>query len=191
LEADVSSGDEPFQLGRCALRHHLAVVEQGYPIGETVGLLQILGRQEDGHVLGGETADALPDGVRFEPGLSVKELNTALRILGRAAALPGRSEVPALLHQANVKHVIPLVAPETSAIRPPVGPGLSVHRRLAQHLYLKGLSIVEEWVQASTPAQSRRETDFAAVEADLASHVQFDTGELPEDVTSGSRSRCR
>jgi HD-GYP domain-containing protein (c-di-GMP phosphodiesterase class II) len=154
-----------------------------------------LPREHDDRVFARRLSRALRsrglEGVRFEPGLSVKELNSALRILGRAAALPSRSEVPALLHQANVKHVIPLVAPEASAIRPPVGPGLSVHRRLAQHLYLKGLSIVEEWVQASTPAQSRRETDFAAVEADLASHVQFDTGELPEDVRGRMRRTKR
>jgi len=133
------------------------------------------------------------DGVRFEPGLTVKELHTALRVIGKAGAMPGRTRIPAQLRTAGVDHVLALVLPEESVFRPPVGPGLSIHRRQAQHLYLQALGIVQEWVDASSPAQETEdpETDYAAVEAELEELVQFDTAQLPYQVRRRMRRTKR
>lgn len=145
-----------------------------------------LPREHDDRVFARRLSRALRtrglEGLRFEPGLTVKELGAALNILGKATVLPGRSEVPGLLLKAQVKHVIPLLAQEDAAFRPPVGPGLSIHRRLAPHLYLQGLSVVAEWVKASVSAKEKVDPDYAVVEANLKALVQFDTGELPDEV---------
>jgi HD-GYP domain-containing protein (c-di-GMP phosphodiesterase class II) len=133
------------------------------------------------------------EGLRFEPGLTVKELHAALRILGRAGAMPGRTRIPVELRDAQVQHVLPLVIEERKAYRPPVGPGLSIHRRQAQHLYLTGLDIVQEWVRASDQSTEGDTLmlDLAAMEEDLHEFVQFDTGELPYEVRGRLRRTKR
>ena len=59
-EADVAAGDQPLELVRRALGDEPAVVEDGDPVGELVGLVQVLRGQEDGHAAGDEVADDLP-----------------------------------------------------------------------------------------------------------------------------------
>jgi hypothetical protein len=56
LEADVAAGDAPFQLVGGALGDDAAVVEDGDPIGELVGLVEVLGGEEDRDAGRGELA---------------------------------------------------------------------------------------------------------------------------------------
>ena len=59
---DRRAADLGLQLGRRALGDDLAVVDDPDPVGERVGLLQVLGGEEDGHpVLGGEPRDLVPE----------------------------------------------------------------------------------------------------------------------------------
>jgi hypothetical protein len=62
LEADVAAGDAALELVRGALGDQPAVVEQRDPVGELVGLLQVLGGQEDRDPAGHQVADDLPHG---------------------------------------------------------------------------------------------------------------------------------
>ena len=59
-QPDVAAGDEPLELVRRALGDEPAVVEHGDPVGELVGLLQVLGGEEDRDAAGDELADDLP-----------------------------------------------------------------------------------------------------------------------------------
>ena len=56
-QPDVSAGDEPLELLGGALGDDLAVVEHGDAVGEFVGLVQVLGGEEDGDAVGDELAD--------------------------------------------------------------------------------------------------------------------------------------
>src|SRR5262249_31645185 len=60
LEAKVAAGDAPFQLVGGALGDDAAVVEDGDSVGELVGLVEVLRREEDGDAAGGELADVVP-----------------------------------------------------------------------------------------------------------------------------------
>ena len=63
--------DLPLELGRGALGDHPAAVEHRDPVGQPVGLLQVLGGQEDRHPVVGQLADDLPHGLaaaRVEAG---------------------------------------------------------------------------------------------------------------------------
>jgi hypothetical protein len=60
LQADVAAGDAALELVRGALGDQAAAVEQGDTVGELVGLLQVLGGQEDGDPAGHQLADELP-----------------------------------------------------------------------------------------------------------------------------------
>ena len=60
---DGRSADLGLQLGRRPLGDEMAVVDDPDPVGEGVGLLQVLGGEEDGDpVLGGQSRDLLPEG---------------------------------------------------------------------------------------------------------------------------------
>ena len=70
-QLDVPAGDAALELVGGALGHDPAVVKQRDPVGELVGLLQLLGGEEDGDAAGGEVADDLPHGLpaaRVKPG---------------------------------------------------------------------------------------------------------------------------
>ncbi|MFQ5601142.1 MAG: hypothetical protein ACE5G2_11395, partial [Candidatus Krumholzibacteriia bacterium] len=87
------------------------------------------------------------DGLRIEPGLGVGELHAALEVLGRAG-LPGDPlpDVPGRLRRADVVHVVPLE--HESACRPPAAVGMSLHRAIAQRLYLRAVRLHEELCEA-------------------------------------------
>ena len=59
-QADVAAGDQPLELVRGALGDEPAVVEHGDPVGELVGLLEVLRGEEDRHAARDELADDLP-----------------------------------------------------------------------------------------------------------------------------------
>jgi hypothetical protein len=61
-EADVAAGDAALELVRGALGDQPAVVEQRDPVGELVGLLEVLRGEEDGGPAGHQLADELPHG---------------------------------------------------------------------------------------------------------------------------------
>ena len=70
-QADVAAGDQPLQLLRRCPRRPFRRVEHGDPVGELVGLLQVLGGEEDGDAAGDQLADDLPHGpaaARVEAG---------------------------------------------------------------------------------------------------------------------------
>ena len=100
LEAHVTSGNAPFELVGGALGDDAAVVEDGDPVGELVGLVEVLGGQEDGDAAGGEVANVVPHLVaaaRVEPGRGLVEEDH-----------PGRADqrhrqVEAAAHPAGVR----------------------------------------------------------------------------------------
>src|SRR5206468_469857 len=60
-----------FQRGRGALRHDQPVIDDGDAVAERVGLLQIVGGEEDRHALVAELSHLIPDagtGLRVEAG---------------------------------------------------------------------------------------------------------------------------
>ena len=54
------AGDLPLELGRRALGDDLAVVHDGDPVAERVGLVQVVRGDEDGHALAAQPADLVP-----------------------------------------------------------------------------------------------------------------------------------
>ena len=60
LEPDVAAGDAPLELVGGALGDDPAVVEHRDPVGELVGLVEVLGGEEDRHAVGDELADDCP-----------------------------------------------------------------------------------------------------------------------------------
>ena len=65
-------GAEPrLQRGRCALGDHPSVIDDDDVVGETIDLLEVLRREQDGHAGGDETLDHHPEvetPLRVEPG---------------------------------------------------------------------------------------------------------------------------
>ena len=55
-----AGADRRLQLARRALGDHLAVVDHRDPVGELVGLVEVLGGEQDRRALGGERADDVP-----------------------------------------------------------------------------------------------------------------------------------
>src|SRR5258708_24964569 len=60
LEPDVAARNAPFELIGGALGDKLSAVEDSDPVGELVGLLEVLRREEDRDPARGEVADDLP-----------------------------------------------------------------------------------------------------------------------------------
>ena len=54
------AGDLPLELGRRALGDDLAVVDDGDPVAERVGLVEVVGGEEDGHALVAQPAHLVP-----------------------------------------------------------------------------------------------------------------------------------
>ncbi len=84
-------------------------------------------------------------GLRILPGLGVNELLAALEVLGRSG-LPGDlwCEVSRRLERAQVKHIRALEAERGQSLHFPEGAGLSVHRAMAQRLYLEAARLYHE-----------------------------------------------
>ena len=84
-------------------------------------------------------------GLRIDPGLGAGELQAALAVLGRSS-LPGdlACEVPGRLRRAGVTHVTTVSAPPAPPSRFPAGAGFTLHRALAQRLYLRALRLYGE-----------------------------------------------
>ena len=71
LEPDDLRADARLQLLRCAAGDDPAVVEQGDRVGQLVGLLQVLGGEQDGHAFVDQVADGAPEllaAARVQPG---------------------------------------------------------------------------------------------------------------------------
>ncbi len=62
-QPDVSAGHDPLQLLGAALGRDPPAVEDGDAVGQLVGLLQVLGGEEDGDAVGHQLADDPPHGV--------------------------------------------------------------------------------------------------------------------------------
>ncbi len=78
-----------------------APAEDGDPVGEPVGLLQVLGGEEDGRAGGGEFADRVPQlltAARVEPGGGFVEEHHPD---GAGVADEARGEVEAAAHAAE------------------------------------------------------------------------------------------
>ena len=56
----MAAGDLALELAGSARGHHAALVEYCDPVGEPVGLVEVLGGQEDGHAVGYQLADDVP-----------------------------------------------------------------------------------------------------------------------------------
>ena len=98
---DVAARDEPLELLRGAFDDQPAVVEQRDPVGEVVGLLQVLRGEEDGDAAGHEVTDDLPHAAaaaRIEAGGRLVEEDDA-----RPADQRHRQVEPAP-HAAGVRH---------------------------------------------------------------------------------------
>ncbi len=98
-EPDVSARHEPLELRRRPLGHHLATVEDGDRVGEAIGLVEVLGGQEDGHTRRDELPDDLPHDApasRVEPCRRLVEEDDP----GIADERHGQVEAPA--HAAGV-----------------------------------------------------------------------------------------
>ena len=71
-QAHVAAGNQLLQFGRSALGDEPALVQHGDPVGQLVGLLQVLRGEQDGDtVLADQVVDDLPHGApaaRVEPG---------------------------------------------------------------------------------------------------------------------------
>src|SRR5713226_4019916 len=59
-QSDVRARDAPFQFLRRALGDYAAAVQHGDVVGELVGLLEVLGGQQNRYALGDKVADELP-----------------------------------------------------------------------------------------------------------------------------------
>ena len=98
-EPDVPAGDQPLEFLGGALGSQLAVVEHGDAVGDLVGLVQVLGGEEDGGAFGDELADDLPHVVataRVEAGGRLVEEDDP------RVADQRHGEVEAPLHAARV-----------------------------------------------------------------------------------------
>lgn len=76
LQPDMAARDEALELARRALGDDPATVKDRDPVGELVGLLQILGSEEDRDALGRQSADRIPHGApaaRIQTGRGVVE----------------------------------------------------------------------------------------------------------------------
>ena len=84
-------------------------------------------------------------GLRIEPELGAAELQTALGVLGRSS-LPGdlAGEVPGRLRRAQVTHLTTLTGRPAPRFAFPAGAGFTLHRALAQRLYLQALRLYRE-----------------------------------------------
>ena len=95
---DARAADVGLQLGRCPLGDDLAVVDDPDPIGEDVGLLEVLGGEEHRHALvPGQPGDLLPQrgaALRVKPGRGLVEEEDLRRVHER------EREVEAALHPA-------------------------------------------------------------------------------------------
>src|SRR6185312_5297791 len=70
-EPDVTARDLALELAGSAVRDHAALVEHRDPVREPVGLVEVLGGQEDGDAVGHQPADDVPHGAaaaRVESG---------------------------------------------------------------------------------------------------------------------------
>jgi hypothetical protein len=79
-QADVAAGYEAFELVRRAFGDQLPVVEERDPVGEFVGLFQVLRGEEDRDPVRGEAADDLPHGAtaaRVQAGGRLVEVDDA------------------------------------------------------------------------------------------------------------------
>ena len=99
LQPDVAAGDAALELVGGALGDQPPVVEHRDPVGELVGLVQVLGGEEDRDPVGDEVADDLPHGAaaaRVEAGGRLVEEDDA------RVADQGHREVEPAPHAAGV-----------------------------------------------------------------------------------------
>ena len=81
-QADVQHAgpDRRLELARRPLGDHLSVVDHGDPLGELVGLVEVLGAEQHRRPLGGQRADDVPDqvaGARVEARSSARRGTSA------------------------------------------------------------------------------------------------------------------
>lgn len=189
-EPDVSAGDEPLQFLGGAFGGDPAVVEHGDAVGEFVGLLQVLGGEEDGDAVGDEGADDLPHGVAgagVEAGGGLVEEDDA------GVADQGHGDVQAPFHAAGVGGGgLAGGLGEVEALQqfggdpPALGAGEVVQVRHEEHVLLAGDQAVHGGELAGDPDRAahglRSGGEIVAADADVAG-VGGDEG--GEDLDGG------
>jgi hypothetical protein len=99
-DVDHVRADLGLELGGGALADDAALVDDRDPVGELVGLLEVLGGQEDRRpVAGAQLADAVPD---QHPGRRVQAGGRLVQEQHPGPVQQGRGEVQAALHAARV-----------------------------------------------------------------------------------------
>ena len=91
-----AGADRGLELAGRALGDHLAVVDHRDPVGELVGLVEVLGAEQDRRALGDQRADDVPDLVaraRVEPGRRLVEEHQ-LGVTTMLAAMSSRRRMP-------------------------------------------------------------------------------------------------
>ena len=91
--------DARLELVRRALGDHVAVVDDRDPVGEPVGLLEVLGRQQDGRAVADELLDRLP---QVDPRARVQAGGRLVEEQHRRARDERRREVQPAPHAARV-----------------------------------------------------------------------------------------
>ncbi len=93
-------------------------------------------------------------GLGFEAGLAVTELQKALEILGQSG-LPGDvwCEVPRRFQRAQIGKVVAFEIEPGAQLQFPAGVGFSLHRATAQRLYLEGAHLYRETLAAARQAK--------------------------------------
>jgi hypothetical protein len=147
LQPDVPAGDAALELLGGALGDDPALIEDRDPVGELIGLVQVLGGEEDRYPVGGETADDLPHGTaatRVEPGGRLVEEDQA------RVADQGHREVQPAPHAPRISrgclacHVGQVKAVQQGRGAPSgLGPAQAVQVRHQEQVLLAGEKVVD------------------------------------------------
>jgi hypothetical protein len=155
VQPDVRPGSAALELLGAPGGDHLAVAENGDPVGELVRLVQLLGGQEDGDAAGHKLADGLPHhaaAARVETGGRLIEEDDA------RAADQGHRQAEQATHAAGVGRrrlpgrvgqVEPVEQP--GGAPPPFGPAQVVQVRHQQQVLLAGEQVVDRGELAGDP----------------------------------------
>ena len=179
-DLDGRAADLGLQRGGSALCHDPAVIDDPDPVGEHVGLLEVLGREEDGDaVVLREPAHLLP---QRRPALDVEAGGRLVEEEDPRAVDEREREVEPALHTAGVAADLPVGGVgQADAREQLVGarPALVARQGLEARLQAQVLAAREERVERSLLERG----------ADRPAHL----GSLPDDVEAadagGSRGR--
>jgi hypothetical protein len=85
LDHDAVPAERALELVRRALDNDAAVVDDRESVGEVIGLVEVVGREEDGELFdGGQTGDLVPELRAGPPGRGPSSGSSRKRTVGRA-----------------------------------------------------------------------------------------------------------